>query len=73
MHGGPQHGPYYVRYWWRDGRRYKQYVPLHAAAQESATCSARRESERSQREQAEEAHQAWREIRALLREIERGG
>ena len=72
MSGGPKHGPYYARYWWQDGRRHKRYVRQHDAAAVVAACSARREAERSERAQADEARQAWREIRALLREIEHG-
>ena len=70
--GGPKHGPYLARYWWRDGRRYKSYVRQIDAADAAIACSARREAERSEREQADEARQAWRVIRALVREIEHG-
>ena len=72
MNGGPKHGPYYARYWWRDGRRYKRYVRQHDAAIAAMACSARREAERREREQADEARQAWRAIRALIRELEHG-
>jgi FPC/CPF motif-containing protein YcgG len=70
MRGGPKHGPYYARYWWQDGRRWKQYVRQQDAADVAVACSARRVSERNERDRAEEARQAWRDIRALLREIE---
>jgi len=72
MNGGPKHGPYYARYWWRDGRRHKRYVRQHDAADVAAACSTRREAERREREQADEARQAWRAIRALIRELEHG-
>ena len=72
MNGGPKHGPYYARYWWRDGRRYKRYVRRLEAADIVAACSARREAERREREQADEARRAWQEIRALIRGIEHG-
>ena len=46
MQGGPKHGPYYARYWWQDGRRYKRYVRQQDAEQVAAACSARRAAER---------------------------
>jgi hypothetical protein len=73
MNGGPKHGPYYARYWWRDGRRYKRYVRQQDAVDVVAACAARRESERDERLRAEEARRAWRDVLALLREIEHGG
>jgi hypothetical protein len=72
MHGGPKHGPYYARYWWCDGRRYKRYVRQGDAQQFAAACVVRRETERDQRARAEEARQAWRDVLALIREIEHG-
>jgi len=72
MQGGPKHGPYYARYWWRDGRRYKRYVCQRDAADVVAACFARRESERDGRARAEEARQEWRDVLALIREAERG-
>jgi hypothetical protein len=73
MNGGPKHGPYYARYWWRDGRRYKRYVRQQDAVDVVAACAARRESKRDERLRAEEARRAWRDVLALLREIEHGG
>jgi hypothetical protein len=72
MHGGPKHGPYYARYWRRDGRRYKRYIRQSAAEQLAAACAERRAAERDQRAQADEARQTWREVRALIGEIEHG-
>jgi hypothetical protein len=72
MQGGPKHGPYFARYWWRDGRRYKRYVRRQDAELLAAACLDRREAERDQRARAGEARQAWRDIRALIREIEHG-
>jgi hypothetical protein len=72
MHGGPKHGPYFAHFWWQDGRRYKRYIRQQDAVVISTACSERRQVEREQRRQAEEAHSAWREVRALLREVERG-
>jgi hypothetical protein len=72
MQGGPKHGPYYARYWWRDGRRFKRYVRQNAAAKVAAACAIRREVEREQRVQADAAHEAWRSVLALIREVERG-
>ena len=72
MSGGPKHGPYYARYWWRDGRRHKRYVRQRDAVDVVAACATRRESERDERVRAEEAREAWRDVRALIREIEHG-
>jgi hypothetical protein len=72
MQSGPKHGPYFARYWWRDGRRYKSYVRQDDAAIITAACADRLASERAARAQADAAHQAWREVRALIREIEHG-
>ena len=72
MQGGPKHGPYYARYWWHAGRRYKRYVRQVDGEQATTACAVRREAQRDQRAQAESARQAWREIRALIREVERG-
>ena len=72
MQGGPKHGPYYARYWRRDGRRHKRYVRRQEAEQLAAACVNRREAERAERAGAAAARQAWREIRALIREIEHG-
>ena len=70
MQGGPTHGPYYARYWWRDGRRYKRYVRRQDAEQLTAAILDRRETERDRRTKAEVARQAWRDVRALIREVE---
>ena len=72
MRGGPKHGPYFARYWWRGGRRCKGYVRRQDAERVGAACAIRRESEREERMRADAAHQAWREVRALIREIEHG-
>src|SRR5687768_14563149 len=48
MSGGQKHGPYFARYWWRDGRRYKRYVRRSVAEQLVADCARRRESERAE-------------------------
>ena len=72
MCGGPKHGPYYTRYWWRDGRRHKRYVRRQDAGQLVAACADRRETEREERAGARAARQAWRDVRALIREIEHG-
>jgi hypothetical protein len=55
MNGGPKHGPYYARYWWRDGRRYKRYVRQGDAQQLAAACADRRATERAERAQADAA------------------
>jgi hypothetical protein len=73
MQGGPRHGPYFARYWWKNGRRYKHYVRQQDAVTLSELCVERRTAERQQREQAEATRQSWRNVRALLREIEHDG
>jgi hypothetical protein len=70
--GGPKHGPYYFRCWREEGRRHKSYVRQQDAARVASACADRRESERAERARADEAHQAWRDIRALIKEIEHG-
>jgi hypothetical protein len=72
MRGGLKHGPYFWRYWWREGRRYKRYVRRHEAAQVAAACADRRVAERDERAQADAAHQVWRDVRTLIREVEHG-
>jgi hypothetical protein len=71
MRGGPKHGPYFARYWWRDGRRYTSYVRQEDAGLAVAACADRREQERTTRARADQEREAWRVIRTLLREIER--
>ena len=72
MRDGSRHGPYYLQVWREGGRRYKRYVRLEDAAQARAACIGRQVSERDERAQAEAARRQWREVRALLKEIERG-
>ena len=72
MKGGPKHGPYFAQFWWQDGRRYKRYVRKDEAEAMVTACSDRRVGERRERARAEAAHQEWRQLRALIREIERG-
>src|SRR5690348_10150560 len=57
MQGGPKHGPYYARYWWQDGRRYKRYVRQDEAEEVAAACSARRVAQHRERARAEAARQ----------------
>ena len=71
-HGGPKHGPYYYRFWWQDGRRYKRYVRRADAEHTATACAGRRVTEHNQRKQAEGTRQRWRELLALIREVERG-
>jgi hypothetical protein len=70
MNGGPRHGPYYARFWWRDGRRHKAYVRQADAPRAVAACADRREQERRARAEAEAHRQEWRRIRELIRELE---
>jgi hypothetical protein len=72
MHGGPKHGPYYARYWWQEGRRYKRYVRREDAEQIARACSERRQAERERRAASEAAREEWREKRALVRMVEYG-
>lgn len=71
MQGGSKHGPYYYRFWWQDGCRYKRYVRQQDAAPIAAACADRRRREREQRNRTEAARQQWRGLLALIREIER--
>jgi hypothetical protein len=72
MQSGPKHGPYYARYWWRDGRRYKSYVRREDAAESTVACAVRRRTERDARARAEAAREDWRIVRALIRSLEDG-
>jgi hypothetical protein len=72
MHDGPRHGPYYARYWWSDGRRYKRYVRRAEAQEIASACADRRATECAERAQADAAYRAWREVRAMIMEIEHG-
>jgi hypothetical protein len=72
MTSDQRHGPYYARYWWQAGRRYKRYVRRQDAEQLAAACADRRVSERTERSEASAARQTWRELLSLIREVERG-
>jgi hypothetical protein len=72
MHGGPKHGPYYARYWWQKGRRYKRYVRREDAAESTAACAVRRQTEQDAREQAEAVREDWRNVRERIRSLEHG-
>src|SRR4051812_29091400 len=73
MNGGPKHGPYYARYWWQGGRRYKAYVRSNDAPEAFAACADRRWAERVDRSVAGASRQEWRHLLTLIREIEHGG
>src|SRR5688500_13772866 len=49
MNGGPQHGPYYARYWWVGGIRRKAYVRKGDATEAVAACADRRRADRQAR------------------------
>jgi hypothetical protein len=72
MQGGPRHGPYYARFWWQDGRRYKRYIRQGEAEKVAIACAVRRAGEGMARRESEVTFQQWREVRTLIREIERG-
>jgi hypothetical protein len=72
MHDGPKHGPYYAQFWWQDGRRRKRYVRQQDAAQVVVACAERRTVQRERRAVIEATRQEWRELRTLIREVERG-
>jgi len=72
MRDGPKHGPYFRRFWWQDGRRCRRYVRKEEAVDFAAACAIRREAERAERERNDATRQAWREVRTLIREVERG-
>jgi len=70
--GGPRHGPYFLQIWREGGRRHKRYVRQADAEAVAAVCADRRATEREQRARADEARRAWRDVLALIREVERG-
>ncbi|MGE3511474.1 MAG: DUF6788 family protein [Vicinamibacterales bacterium] len=70
--GGPKHGPYFAQYWREGGRRQKRYVRKLDAAEVAAACSKRQAAEQAQRAQEEAARQTWRDLRAVIREVEHG-
>jgi hypothetical protein len=64
---GWPHGPYHYRFWRESGRLRKAYVRPAELEQVRAACEARRESRR----QLRAGWQQWRQLRDLLREVER--
>lgn len=72
MRGGAKHGPYFARYWWRDGRRLKRYVRLGDAASAASACAERRAAECQARAAVGAATDAWRGMRDMIREAEHG-
>ena len=70
---GELHGPYYYLFWREGGRLRKRYVRLAEVAGLRVACDARRDGERRAREAARAARQEWRELLALIREVERDG
>jgi len=72
MQGGPKHGPYYARYWWQDGRRFKRYVRQDDGVHAAAACAERRAADRDARAQAASLREAWRDMRTMIREVEHG-
>ena len=67
MHGGPKHGPYYARYWWQDGRRYKRYVRQQDAQQAAGRLlqTVAKQSANGEH-RAEASRQGMAEVRALI-------
>lgn len=70
---GELHGPYHYRYWREAGRLRCQYVPKMDVASVSAACQRRRQEERRQRHLAAVCHDAWCDLTALVKEVERDG
>ncbi len=72
---GALHGPYFYRFWWEDRQLHKVYVKRGDVEQVQAACvmsQAQHRHRHQRRNQAESAgRQTWRELLALLREMER--
>jgi hypothetical protein len=67
MKRNERHGPYFYHFWREGGRLLKRYVRREDADAVRAACSAWRQARRESRD----AQQQWRQMLALIREIER--
>jgi hypothetical protein len=68
---GALHGPYHYLFWRERGRLRKRYVPAGQAEALRRACKKRRQAERKARALLRQSREAWRELLALLREVER--
>jgi hypothetical protein len=66
---GELHGPYYRRFWYVGGIRYKEYVRKRDLKAVLAACLAYKQEQRAQRIKLGEFMNRWRELRALLRRV----
>ena len=69
---GTLHGPYFCLFWRERGRLRKRYLRSDEVDAVRASILDRREREQSERERRQIWHTNWRELRAALREVERG-
>jgi Family of unknown function (DUF6788) len=63
---GELHGPYFYRFWREGGRQRRQYVRRSELEEVRARCEARRR----ERKRRDAGLQLWRQMAALLREVE---
>jgi hypothetical protein len=65
---GKLHGPFFYRFWREGGKLRKQYVPAEKVDEVRSRCEARREARRTVRA----GWETWRNLLAVVREVERG-
>jgi hypothetical protein len=63
---GELHGPYHYRFWRECGRLRKTYVPAANLERVRSLCEARRR----ERRELKAAWDAWRDLRAAIREVQ---
>jgi hypothetical protein len=68
---GALHGPYHYLFWREGGRLRKRYVSADKADALRRACKKRRQAQRDARDLLRESREAWRQLLALLREVER--
>jgi hypothetical protein len=69
--GGPQHGPYYTRYWSEGGHRRKEYIRLADVEGRRAACDQRRREDRQTRRLIAERRETLSRLVWALRGYER--
>ena len=67
---GALHGPYYRRQWYAGGRLRSAYVRKRDLAAVQAACAVYRQERQQQRRALEYSRMSFRELVALLREVE---
>jgi hypothetical protein len=68
---GALHGPYYRRRWWEGGRYRSEYISRRRVPYVRRQCAAWRAQRIKDRTDRTAAMDRWRQVRALLREVER--